>query len=494
MYGKENLPWPADLLTLADQVVPMSNFVAMQRTFQGNFSFDIFYDDEKTPGGELLDGQSLTVALEASRRAYDERLDSVLPVAPEKKNFVRQLTSQIVGGIGYYFGQSIVDRSFLFDHDRVDGSEDQASDPQETEEQQLLTATPSRSKFPRGFYWDEGFHLAHIGAWDLNLGLDILQSWFDLIDEDGWVAREQILGEEARSRVPQEFQTQNPAYGNPPTLTAIFLLDYLTKLEKRHGSQFPLDADSVLPDDRGESGEEQCRTRYLQQATRARELLTKIYPKLRSHYLWFRRSQRGQVKEWGRKASAPREAYRWRGRTKDHVLTSGLDDYPRASEPNVGELHVDLASWMGAFAEAMMQVAKAIGEDDDVEEYERSYHGIVANLDDLHWSEDEEMYCDSSIDKDDESFHVCHAGYVSLFPLLTGLISPDNPRLGKVLNLIRDPAQVWSDFGVRSLSKKDAFYGQGENYWRGPIWMPINYLILRALKLVSIRAGRQMLH
>ena len=31
--------------------------------------------------------------------------------------------------------------------------------------------------------------------------LDILKSWVDLIDEDGWVAREQILGEEARSKV-----------------------------------------------------------------------------------------------------------------------------------------------------------------------------------------------------------------------------------------------------------------------------------------------------
>lgn len=31
--------------------------------------------------------------------------------------------------------------------------------------------------------------------------LEILKSWVDLIDEDGWVGREQILGEEARSKV-----------------------------------------------------------------------------------------------------------------------------------------------------------------------------------------------------------------------------------------------------------------------------------------------------
>jgi hypothetical protein len=30
--------------------------------------------------------------------------------------------------------------------------------------------------------------------------LEILKDWIDLIDDDGWVAREQILGEEARSK------------------------------------------------------------------------------------------------------------------------------------------------------------------------------------------------------------------------------------------------------------------------------------------------------
>lgn len=48
---------------------------------------------------------------------------------------------------------------------------------------------------------DEGFHLLVIGSWDNDLSLEILKSWIDLIDSDGWVGREQILGEEARSRV-----------------------------------------------------------------------------------------------------------------------------------------------------------------------------------------------------------------------------------------------------------------------------------------------------
>lgn len=72
-------------------------------------------------------------------------------------------------------------------------------------------------------------------------------------------------------------------------------------------------------------------------------------------------------------------------------------------------------------------------------------------------------------------------GYISLFPVLTGLLKPDSPHLGPVLDLMRDPAHLWSSYGLRSLSKQDPFYGKGENYWKGPIWLPMNYMALQSL-------------
>lgn len=498
-YGREDMPPVADLLTLPNEVRSSSNFIALQRSFEGNFSFDIFYDSDETPKGAILDGQGLTAALQASKRAYEDRFEQALPVDKLKDEslveYARDLTSQIVGSIGYYHGQSIVDRSFNHQYDEMmaSGTSDASEggrepDPQLTEEQQLLTATPSRSKFPRGFYWDEGFHLAHIGAWDNDVALELLKSWIDLVDEDGWVAREQILGEEARSRVPSEFQTQYPLYANPPTL-AMMVTSYIDRLEQIHGNVFPLQtstvSDQTILGEKSESG-----SRFLNDANLARSFLMGIYPKLRRHYLWFRRTQRGQIREWDRTARARGEGFRWRGRTKDHVLTSGLDDYPRATTPHVGELHLDLISWMGAFADAMKKVAQAIGEEDDAEEYEKSHRGIIQNIDDLHWNQEEEMYCDASINEDEESFHVCHRGYISLFPLLLGLVPIDSPHLASSLDLLRDPDHLWSDYGIRSLSKSHPLYGQGENYWRGPIWIPLNYLALKALKTVSDKGER----
>ena len=70
--------------------------------------------------------------------------------------------------------------------------------------------------------------------------------------------------------------------------------------------------------------------------------------------------------------------------------------------------------------------------------------------------------------------------------MLVGLLHPDSEKLGYILDLIKDPEELWTSFGIASLSRKDPYFGADENYWRGPIWININYLILRSLYLVCV--------
>lgn len=148
--------------------------------------------------------QGVPALIEKYRQLFQEILPYPSDYPIEKKDslerFSREVTSNLVGGVGYFYGTSIVDRKFSYEWDEDDFSDDVDASPKGaklTDPKALLTATPSRSFFPRGFYWsvilicmllissechyrDEGFHLLHIGQWDtdfrflLILSIDIL--------------------------------------------------------------------------------------------------------------------------------------------------------------------------------------------------------------------------------------------------------------------------------------------------------------------------------
>ena len=120
-------------------------------------------------------------------------------------------------------------------------------------------------------------------------------------------------------------------------------------------------------------------SRYLEDPELALSFLRGIYQPLKRHYEWFRRTQRGQIKQYGREARSRTEGYRWRGRSEQHVLTSGMDDYPRGSAHS-GELHLDLISWMAFFSRTMREIASFIGETDDEATYSQIEKAILENI------------------------------------------------------------------------------------------------------------------
>jgi mannosyl-oligosaccharide glucosidase len=55
--------------------------------------------------------------------------------------------------------------------------------------------------------------------------------------------------------------------------------------------------------------------------------------------------------------------------------------------------------------------------------------------------------------------------------------------ISKIVDIIGDEKQLLSQGGIRSLSIYDSEYGTLDNYWRGSVWLPINYMVLRACRL-----------
>ena len=84
--------------------------------------------------------------------------------------------SNLIGGIGYFYGDQFIDVSYAPEFE-----EENEGFWEETQEArnrgnvelkgsyELFTSIPSRPFFPRGFLWDEGFHLLPIADWDMAL-------------------------------------------------------------------------------------------------------------------------------------------------------------------------------------------------------------------------------------------------------------------------------------------------------------------------------------
>lgn len=387
--------------------------------------------------------------------------------------FTQTLLSNLLGGMGFFHGNSKV--SQVTEDNGIDvqaliASGQAMADTKitMTKPTSLLSFTPSRSFFPRGFLWDEGFHLLPIIEWDIDLAVNVLRSWLAHMSDDGWIAREQILGPEARSRVPEEFQVQHPHHANPPTFLALVLPALLAKLTSKSPNNGHM-------------------TKYTTSHTERTILLKALYPSLSQYYMHFRRTQGGTFN-----VTYPRpdgavdgEGYRWRGRTSQHTLTSGLDDYPRAQVPSSGELHVDALAWVGASAKALLELAEFLSLEDEATVYRDQLRNVQHNLDVLHWSDREKVYCDATVDRD-EFVHVCHTGYVSLMPLFLGLMNSTHPKLPALLTTLADPSHLWSNHGLRSLSAQDEFYGRGEDYWRGAVWMNLNTLAVLRLHEIGM--------
>ena len=107
------------------------------------------------------------------KNEFHEKFDEIFQLKKKgykskMRYFAKSALSNLIGGIGYFVG----DQKYLFkqkDAMKMIGT---------SKNQELLTAVPSRSFFPRGFLWDEGFHQLVISKWDIDLSMKIITNWF----------------------------------------------------------------------------------------------------------------------------------------------------------------------------------------------------------------------------------------------------------------------------------------------------------------------------
>ena len=60
-----------------------------------------------------------------------------------------------------------------------------------------------------GFLWDDGYMQQLVRKVDPTLALDMVASWLNIMNVEGWIPREVVLGLESEARIPREYLVQS---------------------------------------------------------------------------------------------------------------------------------------------------------------------------------------------------------------------------------------------------------------------------------------------
>jgi len=449
---------PIIVSNLPNEVSSDANVFLFQEFLTLPFEFTFAMYDTALPP-LIQEPNAISQLMALAEKAFEERFDAMISqtsgLSGRHIRVCKAALSNMLGGLGYYYGRELVKENPDTDFEKIAESEDA----------EIFTACPCRSFFPRGFLWDEGFHQLLISQWSPDISVEVLISWFSLIDENGWIGREQIRGPEARERVPEQFRAQRRDVANPPTL--FLALKYLLELD--------------------ESNTESCEENEEAQVCSADGTSKGVYFKEKLwDYLennWERVKAHGLFLHDTQKSKFSKASFRWNGRTKGHCLASGLDDYPRGKgKITKREGHVDAHAWIIVTLDVLAFIAKRLSFDKDYDDLSSRADELRKSLDELHWNDDAKMFQDYIVNaKTKKPKFVQHVGYVSIWPFILRLLPGDDGRIFDMLDIMEDDEGMASGFGLRSLAKSDELFGTNENYWRGPIWINVNYLAISAL-------------
>ena len=183
-----------------------------------------------------------------------------------------------------------------------------------------------------------------------------------------------------------------------------------------------------------------------------------------------------QVPEWEVGASGHQRA----------AWESGQDDLPLWEEAEwdagrevLAMSAVDLCSYRALDLECMARIARILGDDPTARRLDASRQRLAETMNRTLWSEAAGLYLDEL--PSGRSPRVAASNFL---PLIAGIPSPARAR--RMVQTLRDPHRFWGDRVLPTISRDDPAFAD-QQYWRGSIWPPMNYLVLQGLRRYSFR-------
>lgn len=180
------------------------------------------------------------------------------------------------------------------------------------------------------------------------------------------------------------------------------------------------------------------------------------------------------------RASRVADGYRWAGGQ------SGMDNTPRGkttasfAKPrpdNPDLLWLDLLAQQALAAKSIAQGLEILGEKEEASGWRAKYDEKAALLNRLYWDEEDGFYYDVF----DSTKARCKVTTVASFwAMAAGVAS--SAQAARMCERLLPGGELESAAGVTSLSRKDPDYSPKGKYWRGSVWLPTDYMTIKALE------------
>jgi hypothetical protein len=180
-----------------------------------------------------------------------------------------------------------------------------------------------------------------------------------------------------------------------------------------------------------------------------------------------------------------------RGTRQGAIYESGLDNSPMYDgaiyDPQTHLLEiadVGLMSMYIADCDALAEIAGVLGKTAEAGELRGRATRFRAKLATL-WDENSQMFLNKNLETGELSLRLSPTNF---YPLLARAATPAQAKAMLEVHLL-NPQEFWGQWVIPSIARDDPAFGD-QNYWRGRIWGPMNYLVYLGLRNYDDPAAR----
>ena len=174
------------------------------------------------------------------------------------------------------------------------------------------------------------------------------------------------------------------------------------------------------------------------------------------------------------------------------ALESGLDNSPMYDnipfDPVSNQLKLADVGLMSLYimdCEALSEIAGALGKEKIKEELQARAIKYRENLNKL-WDEEKGIYLNKRLDTNEFSSKISPTNF---YPLLAN--APSQKQAERMVKEhLYNPNEFWDEYILPSIAFNDPDY-KSNDYWRGRIWAPMNFLVYKGLKNYNLEKVRK---